>query len=183
MSKAKTVSSEVGQAGLEYLDALYGYAMILTHDPTEAEDLVQETYLRAVRSCGRLQPNSNVKGWLFTIMRNLWLNRLRHDRSGPRFVELEPEDDNPARGLGSEGDNPHLIFMSKVRSEQVHAAIESLPRVYREVVVLRDIEGFSYQQIANILECPAGTLMSRLNRARERLRLLLAHWRVEVVAK
>src|ERR687885_484440 len=79
-------------ATLEHQDALYGFAMTLTRDRTEAEDLVQETYLRAVRAFGRLLPDSNLKGWMFAIMRNAWLNQLRHARSGPRFVELAGEE-------------------------------------------------------------------------------------------
>ena len=75
------------QAALEHLDALYGYALTLTRDQSAAEDLVQETYVRAVRAFGQLVPNSNLKSWLFVIMRNAWLNQLRHTRSGPRFVE------------------------------------------------------------------------------------------------
>src|SRR4051794_2881195 len=75
-------------AALQHLERLYGFAIVLTHDRTEAQDLVQETYLRAVRACARVLPDSNLKGWLFTIMRNLWLNQLRHRRSGPEFVEL-----------------------------------------------------------------------------------------------
>ena len=82
MTKSDTVSASFSQAALEHLDALYGYAMTLTHNKTEAEDLVQETYLRAVRAFGQLMPDSNLKSWLFAIMRNVWLNQLRHARSG-----------------------------------------------------------------------------------------------------
>src|SRR6266498_3446321 len=83
MSDAGNRNTTFSQAALAHLDALYGFAMTLTHNQTEAEDLVQETYLRAVRAFGRLLPDSNLKGWMFAIMRNAWLNQLRHTRSGP----------------------------------------------------------------------------------------------------
>jgi RNA polymerase sigma-70 factor (ECF subfamily) len=165
-----------GQAALEHIDALYGYAMTLTRDTTEAEDLVQETYVRAARATN--QPGGNLKGWLFVIMRNAWLNQVRHKRSGPLFVELgsnEPKQDGQ--------DNPHVVYLRKLEREQVRQAIESLPDAYREIVLLRDIEGFTYQEIATVLECPAGTVMSRLGRARGRLRKLLSAWQTKARAR
>ena len=177
MNEASNSNSMFGNAALEHIDALYGFAMTLTRDQTEAEDLVQETYLRAVRAFGRLLPDSNLKSWLFAIMRNAWLNQLRHRRSGPRFVELDAEEDDRARWLDHVANDPHVVYIRKLEREEVRAAIQSLPRPHREIVVLRDIEGFSYQQIASILGCPAGTVMSRLGRAREKLRQLLAGWR------
>lgn len=160
------------QAALEHIDALYGYAMSLTRDPTEAEDLVQETYLRATGAGQRPDGNSNLKGWLFVIMRNAWLNQVRHKNSGPLFVDLDASDQRIEQSETS--DNPHVVYLRKLDSEQVRKAIESLPAVYREIVLLRDIEGFTYQEIASVLNCPAGTVMSRLGRARGKLRELLA---------
>lgn len=158
------------QAVLAHIDALYGYAMTLTRDVTEAEDLVQETYLRATGAANQPQANSNLKAWLFVIMRNAWLNQLRHNQSGPRFVELETNEAEDAGG------NPYVVYLRKLEREQVRAAIEKLPQAYREIVVLRDIEGFTYQEIAMVLDCPAGTVMSRLGRARAKLRDSLAGW-------
>ncbi|MEK6284580.1 MAG: sigma-70 family RNA polymerase sigma factor [Acidobacteriota bacterium] len=177
MSEAGHRNSTFTNGALEHLDALYGFAMALTRNRTEAEDLVQETYLRAVRAFGRLMPDSNLKSWLFAIMRNAWLNQLRHTRGGPRFVELDAEEDGRAQWLDHVANDPHVVYLRKLECEEVRAAIESLPLPQREIVVLRDIEGFSYQQIASILGCPAGTVMSRLGRAREKLRRLLADWR------
>ena len=151
-----------GQAALEHIDALYGYAMTLTRDTTEAEDLVQETYLRAASAANRPGGDSNLKGWLFVIMRNAWLNQLRHQNSGPRFVDLETNE----QPIDWPQETPHVIYLRKLEQEQVREAIESLPDAYREIVVLRDIEGFTYQEIAMVLNCPAGTVMSRLGRAR-----------------
>jgi RNA polymerase sigma-70 factor (ECF subfamily) len=171
------------QAAIEHIDSLYGYAMTLTHDQTEAEDLVQETYLRAVRAFGQLVPNSNLKSWLFVIMRNVWLNQMRHMRSGPRFIELDGTEGDFAQWPDQRTDDPHVIYLRKVEREEIKAAIDSLPGLYREIVVLRDVEGFTYQEIATMLGCPAGTVMSRLGRARDKLRKSLAGWKTANKAK
>jgi RNA polymerase sigma-70 factor, ECF subfamily len=164
------------QAALEHVDALYGFAMTLTRNETEAEDLVQETCLLAVRAFGQLRPDSNLKGWLFVLMRNAWLNQVRRTRSGPRFVELDAEEQDRAPWFEDSHSDPYVLYVKKLERDEVRAAIDSLPRPYREIIVFRDIEGFSYKQIANILGCPTGTVMSRLGRAREKLRKLLADW-------
>lgn len=157
------------QAAMEHIDSLYGYALTLTRNATEAEDLVQETYVRAASAANQPAADSNLKGWLFVIMRNAWLNQLRHKNSGPRFVELDPGE--PATIETQE--NPHVVYLRKLERQQVREAIENLPQAYREIVVLRDIEGFTYQEIATVLDCPAGTVMSRLGRARGKLRKML----------
>lgn len=160
------------QAALAHIDALYGYAMALTRDATEAEDLVQDTFLRATGAANQPQPQANLKAWLFVIMRNAWLNQVRHNQSGPRFVDLETHEQAEDARL-----NPHVVYLRKLEREQVRAAIENLPDAYREIVLLRDIEGFTYQEIAMVLDCPAGTVMSRLGRARARLRASLSVWK------
>jgi RNA polymerase sigma-70 factor, ECF subfamily len=179
MSEVDKSSESFRQASLEYLNALYGFAMTLTRNQAEAEDLVQETYLRAVRAFGQLMPDSNLKSWLFVIMRNIWLNQLRHANSRPHFVGLEAEDEGRIEWLDSITNDPHEALVRKLKREEVRAAIESLPQLYGEIVVLRVIEGFSYQQIAKVLQCPVGTVMSRLGRARQKLRSLLRQWRKE----
>jgi RNA polymerase sigma-70 factor (ECF subfamily) len=160
-------------AALEHVDALYGYAMTLTRDKTEAEDLVQETYLRAVKAANQPAPEGNLKAWLFVIMRNVWLNVMRHKHNGPRIFELD--GDEQTSGTANDAtSNPHVVYLRKLERQQVHDAIAELPDAYREIVLLRDIEGFSYHEIATVLDCPAGTVMSRLGRARGRLREALA---------
>lgn len=171
MRKLEAMRAEFREASLDYLDALYGYALALCRDQTAAEDLVQETYLRATRAADRLQAGSNLKSWLFAILRNAWLNELRHARSGPEFIALEAEAETWSLAPGEE--DPYTVLVRKIEREQVREAIMRLPRHQREVIVLRDLEGFSYQQIAEILSCPAGTVMSRLGRARTHLRSLL----------
>jgi len=172
--------TEFGQAALEHIDALYGYALALTHNITEAEDLVQDTYLRAASAAHRPDVHSNLKGWMFVIMRNAWLNELRHQKNGPKFVDLETTGPPPVDQLQ---ETPHVVYLRKLEREQVQQAIESLPDAYREIIVLRDIEGFTYQEIATVLDCPAGTVMSRLGRARGKLRKLLSTWQTKSRAK
>jgi RNA polymerase sigma-70 factor, ECF subfamily len=176
--QAQTANQDFSAAALAHLDALYGFAIVLTHNRTEAEDLVQETYLRASRAFGRLLPDSNLKSWLFAIMRNIWLNQVRHAKLAGPVVELDAETEERWQWPAQESHDPHFLLLQKVQREQIRAAIERLPVPYREVILLRDFEGFSYQQIATILACPAGTVMSRLGRAREQLRALLSEWRM-----
>jgi RNA polymerase sigma-70 factor (ECF subfamily) len=167
------------ELALEYLDGLYGYAMTLTRNQAEAEDLVQETYLRAMRAFDRLRPDSNVKSWLFTILRNIHLNQIRHQQSGPPIVDMEDQfSDLPDTTSSSERD-PFGNYLATLKRQDVHRAIESLPPVYKEVIVLREFEDLSYQQIAEVLNCPTGTVMSRLGRAREKLKQVLEHWRLD----
>jgi len=161
-----------GWVGIEYIDGLYSYALVLTRNHAEAEDLVQETYVRAVQAMGRLREESNIKGWLFTILRNLWLNQLRKVRNGPQMIELGTEQGG-ARDVVGSSMNSHDLYVAKLETEQVRAAIQQLPAKFREIILLREYEDLSYQEIANILDCPVGTVMSRLGRARARLRTIL----------
>ncbi|MCU1224137.1 MAG: polymerase, sigma-24 subunit, subfamily [Edaphobacter sp.] len=174
-----TMSGSLGDAfatnelGSEYVDGLYGYAMVLTRNRAEAEDLVQETYVRALGAVGRLRENSNVKGWLFTILRNLWFNELRKRRNAPAIVEMDG-DDHTADSLAGNARDAHEIFVSNENSDIVRSAINNLPVEFREIILLREFEELSYQEIADVLGCPAGTVMSRLGRARAKLRTALA---------
>jgi RNA polymerase sigma-70 factor, ECF subfamily len=154
----------------EYLDGLYGYAMALSRNRAEAEDLVQETSLRALRAIDRLQPQSNVKAWLFAILRNVWLNQVR--RAHLRLFRLDTEKDGASDPIDTAQD-PHAVYASRVEREQVRAALQLLPVDFFEIIVLREYEELSYQEIATVLKCPLGTVMSRLARARSKLRDLL----------
>ena len=153
-----------------YLDGLYGYAVVLSRNSTEAEDLVQETCLRGLRGIHQLRPDGNVKSWLFTILRNIWLNQRRQRRVAPEMVEL---DSNATSDPPDTARDPHAVYTDKIEQEQVRAAIQQLPVEFREIIILREYEELSYQEIAGVLGCPPGTVMSRLARARSRLRDLL----------
>jgi RNA polymerase sigma-70 factor (ECF subfamily) len=163
----------VGSAGLHYIDSLFRYALMLTRNQAEAEDLVQETYVRAIPAMDRLRDNSNLKSWLYTILRNIWLNQIRKHKTTPSLVELE-DDGNVTDGLFGTTRNPYEIFASNEDTERVRSAIRKLPIDFKEIILLREFEGLSYQEISEVIGCPAGTVMSRLGRARSKLRTLLA---------
>jgi RNA polymerase sigma-70 factor, ECF subfamily len=172
MSWNEEGASQAGAPG-KYLDGLYSYALVLTRNHAEAEDLVQETYVRALPAMGRLRADSNTKGWLFTILRNIWLNQLRKRRNGPQMIEIEVGDD-VADSIVELSKDSHDLYVSKLEAEQVRAAIQEPPINFREIILLREYEDLSYQEIASVLDCPVGTVMSRLGRARAKLRPLLA---------
>jgi RNA polymerase sigma-70 factor, ECF subfamily len=156
-----------------YIDKLYPYAMVLTRNPADAEDLVQETYVRALNAMGSLRTDSNVKSWLFTILRNIWLNQLRRRRAGPEMIDVGV-DENIADVAVETRNDPHALYVSKMEHEQVREAIEQLSVDFREIILLREYEELSYEEIAGLLDCPVGTVMSRLGRARSKLRTLLS---------
>jgi RNA polymerase sigma-70 factor (ECF subfamily) len=153
-----------------YMDGLYAYAMVLSRNPAVAADLVQESYLRALKAKESLRPDSNVKSWLFTILRNIWLNHLRHERAGPKLAELDSDENLADVSIAS----PHDLYVRNLQREQVRTAIQQLPIEFREIIILREYEELSYSEIANVLQCPMGTVMSRLARARSRLGDLLS---------
>jgi RNA polymerase sigma-70 factor (ECF subfamily) len=172
----KTESHNRDHPLVENLSALYRFAMSLTRNPMDAEDLVQEACLRAIKGMTQSEIKSDPKVWLFTILRNVWINEWHRRANGPEFVllgksrgERVPLQDR----LADERERPEEHFDRNLLSERIRSAISGLPEVFREVVVLRYFEGFSYRQIASILGCPAGTVMSRLNRARAELRTVL----------
>jgi RNA polymerase sigma-70 factor (ECF subfamily) len=158
--------------GIEYLDGLYSYAMVLTRNHAEAEDLVQETYTRAIQAMRRLRADSNIKSWLFTILKNIWFNQLRKRRNGPQMIEIDVGD-GVANNIVEPSKDSHDLYVSKLEAERVRAAIHELPVEFREIILLREYEDLSYREIASVLHCPIGTVMSRLGRARARLRTLL----------
>jgi RNA polymerase sigma-70 factor (ECF subfamily) len=159
------------QEALRYLDDLFRYAMALSRDRADAEDLVQETYARALKAMSRLRPGSNLKVWMFTILKNVWRNGLRKQNTGPRIVELADEGNVPDDGGVTD---PHSLYVSGVEREQVRSAIRKLPVDYREIIILREYDGLSYDEIAGLLSLRPGTVMSRLARARAKLREFLS---------
>jgi RNA polymerase sigma-70 factor, ECF subfamily len=166
-------SGQPRMMGIEDLEGLYSYAMRLTRNHAEAEDLVQETYTRAMQAIQKLRDDSNIKGWLFTVLKNIWFNQLRKHRNGPQMVEIEAGD-GVASNVVEPSKDCHDLYVSKWEAEQVRAAIQELPVEFREIILLREYEDLSYREIASVLHCPLGTVMSRLGRARARLRIRLA---------
>ena len=155
----------------ENIDALYRGALRMTGSREEAEDLVQETFLRAYRFRHQFQPGTNFKAWLFKIQTNIFRSRYRKLWNSPQSLE-DTEDFYLYQHLGPDtppGDDPAADVLDKLGVEEVRNAIEDLPPVYRAAVLLTDVEGFSYKETADILEIPVGTVMSRLHRGRQRL--------------
>ena len=153
------------------IDALYRGALRMTGGREEAEDLVQETFLRAYRFRHQFQPGTNFKAWLFKIQTNIFRSRYRKLWNSPQSLE-DTEDFYLYQHLGPDtppGDDPVADVLDKLGVEEVRNAIEDLPAVYRAAVLLTDVEGFSYKETADILEIPVGTVMSRLHRGRQRL--------------
>ena len=156
---------QFGQALLPHLDAAYNLARWLTRDDHDAEDLVQAAYLRALKFFGGFH-GANSRAWLLTIVRNAcytWLQQKRARGTASAF-------DEEIHGAGSDAGDPEKQLLSADQKQSVRRAVEELPLELREVVVLRELEGLSYKEIATIAEIPLGTVMSRLARARERLR-------------
>lgn len=146
---------------LAQLDSLYRFAMVLSRNREEAEDLVQQTCLKAMENLEQCSRHGNQKAWLFTVLKNQWLNRVR-ELAARKFVAFEEQDLLEEHHAGHDPE-----------SFEVWSALQKLPQAQREIVLLRDLEGFSYDEIALLLDCPAGTVMSRLHRARAQLRTLL----------
>jgi RNA polymerase sigma-70 factor (ECF subfamily) len=167
----RPIDSPVEATGIEHINGLYSYALVLTRNRSEAEDLVQETYVRALGAMGRLRADSNLKSWLFTILRNIWFNQLRQQRTA-KLVALDGEES--AMDIAETAKDPYAFYVGKMEHEQVRHAIQQLPADFREIILLREFEELSYQEIATILDCPTGTVMSRLARARASLRKLLS---------
>jgi RNA polymerase sigma factor (sigma-70 family) len=159
-------------AGFEELamplfDSLYNFASWLVHNKSNAEDLVQETYLKALRNFTSFQPGTNFRAWMFRILRNTFLSsRSTLDRR--MTVEIESEDDVEVLPVASA--TPESLLIERSRKNAVQNAIEQLPVIFREVILLCDVEDASYQEIAEILSIPMGTVMSRLARARKAVR-------------
>ena len=160
---------------LPHRDALYGHALSLTRNPDEAEDLVQETTLRALRGFETFRADGPVRAWLLTILRNLFINRYRSQVRAPRQLSLDAiENPDPITPIVP---GPERVILSKLENEALARAVRALPPAYREVLVMSDMRGLSYQEISDELDLPIGTVRSRLSRARERVRRALFAWR------
>ena len=172
-----TSSSQHDQpcAGFEALamplfDSLYNYARWLVHNSTDAEDLVQETYVKALRSFASFRRGTNFRAWIFQILRNTFLSSCsRLERR--MTVAMDLEEDFPA--LPATSATPESLLIERSGNDAVQCAIEQLPVILREVILLCDVEDASYREIAEILSIPIGTVMSRLARARKTLCELL----------
>lgn len=155
---------------LSFLDPLYATALRLTRNRADAEDLVQDTLVKALRFSDRFTPGTNLRAWLYTILHNTWRNRRRDaardavDVDSERVEEAATMPDGP-----SALDTPEQILLRETLDADLQAALDELPEVFREAVWLRDVEEFTYAEIAEMLAIPVGTVMSRISRGRRAL--------------
>lgn len=173
------------QAALEHIDALYRTALRMTRNPSDAEDLVQEAYLRAFRSLHQFTEGTNLRAWLFRILTNTYINEYRRRQRRPSSSSLDDleefylYDHLIDSRVQPPDERPEDVVLERLTVDNVIQAIESLPEEFRQVVLLADVEGFSYREIAEIVDIPVGTVMSRLFRARRRLQRQLYDSAVE----
>ena len=165
-------SDEFAAAALEFLDGLYRSAVRLTRNTDDAQDLVQETYLKAIRARERFRDGTNLKAWLYTILNNTWRNRLR-DESRARVdydSQAVEQAADGAKGLSAPTvESPETLLLRGTLDADLKTALERLPEPFREAVWLRDVEELTYQEIAGVLDVPIGTVMSRISRGRKQL--------------
>jgi RNA polymerase sigma-70 factor (ECF subfamily) len=152
---------------LSYIDSLYGTAMRLTRRPADAEDLVQDTYLKAFRSSAQFQRGTNLKAWLFTILHNTFRNMRRHDGRNP--IDVDSEIVEQAAADSARDFSPEQLLTRASLDADLQAALDALPEAFRQAVWLRDVEELSYAEIAGVLDVPIGTGMSRISRGRRAL--------------
>ena len=153
---------------LSHVNRLYAAALRLTRNRADAEDLVQETYLKAFRSAGRFEPGTNLKAWLFTILHNTFLNTRRRGAREPLAADDQLAEHLAAETAGDGASPEHLLLRESLDAD-LQAALDSLPEAFRQAVWLRDVEEFSYAEMARMLGIPIGTVMSRIARGRRLL--------------
>ncbi len=167
---------------MQHMASLYSAAMRMTRNPSDAEDLVQETYLKAYRAFGSYQEGTNLKAWLYRILTNTFINTYRAKKRRPEESDVEDVEDlylyhrMGADAPGSIGRSAEDEALEKFTDDEVKLALESLPEGFRIAVLLADVEGFSYKEIAEIMDVPIGTVMSRLHRGRRALQKALAEY-------
>lgn len=150
---------------------LYNFAHWLTHDRASAEDLVQETYMKALRGFSSFQQGTNFRAWIYRILRNTFLT-TQAGLKVSALVSLDSEDEKVVEPAAAE--TPESVLLARVEQETIQRALEELPLKFREIILLCDSEEMSYQEIADTLAVPIGTVMSRLSRARKAMRELLS---------
>jgi RNA polymerase sigma-70 factor (ECF subfamily) len=177
MKSAEVTTHEQGwdfeTAAMPYVDSLYNTAYRMTRNSEDAEDLVQETYLKAYKYYDKFEEGTNFKAWLFKIMKNTFFNNYRKKKLTPHKIDFSEIEESYERVIQKNAPDlirdPESEIFQDMMDADVKRALDSLPHDYKMVVLLADIEGFSYKEIAEILDCPVGTVMSRLYRGRKML--------------
>ena len=166
-SRDEDADGGFAREALSYIDSLYGTALRLTRRPADAEDLVQDTFLKAFRSSGQFERGTNLKAWLFTILHNTFRNMRRHDGRNP--IEVDSEVVEQAEDVAGQNQTPEQLLTRATLDADLQAALDALPGAFRQAVWLRDVEEFSYAEIARMIDVPIGTVMSRISRGRRML--------------
>lgn len=164
---ASAGEDEFAREALSYVDSLYGTALRLTRRPADAEDLVQDTYLKAFRASAQFERGTNLKAWLFTILHNTFRNMRRQDVRNP--VDADSETVERAADVLAQNQTPEQLLTRATLDADLQVALDALPETFRQAVWLRDVEEFSYAEIAGIVGVPIGTVMSRISRGRRML--------------
>ncbi len=167
------------ELAMEHMPALYSAALRMTRNPADAEDLVQETFLKAYRAFGTFTEGTNLRAWLYRILTNTYINTYRAARRRPEVADVEDVEDLylyrrlSGDGAAALGPSAEEQVLESFTDDEVKAALESLPDAFRMAVWLADVEGFSYKEIAEITDVPIGTVMSRIHRGRRALQKAL----------
>jgi len=181
--KEKTLKDEFERVALAHLSGLYRAAFYLTKNEAEAEDLVQETYLRAFRFFNNFEPGTNCKVWLLTILRNLFINRYRQKTRAPETLDWEKVKHSDQSSLGqnekSYTGNPESLVSSKDMVHKIGTVLKELPEEFRVAIILVDIGELTYEEAGEVMGCPIGTVRSRVSRGRRILQVALMSYAVE----
>lgn len=164
---------------MPFLDSLFATGLRMTRDPRDAEDLVQDTMLTAYRFFHRFEPGTNCKAWLFKILTNTFINKYRKKVREREVRDVIDQDETPSlmsEDVASASKDPEGMIIGHILSDDVKNALAAVPHDYRMAVVLCDLEDFSYKEIADIMDCPVGTVMSRLHRGRRLLQKTLREY-------
>jgi RNA polymerase sigma-70 factor, ECF subfamily len=168
------------EQALQYMDQLYAAAMRLTRNPADAADLVQETFVKAYQAFGQFQQGTNLKAWLYRIQTNTFINNYRKNQRNPYQGTIDDLEDwqlgNAESATATSGRSAEAEAIDHLPDSAVKDALQAIPEDFRMAVYFADVEGFSYQEIADIMKTPVGTVMSRLHRGRRMLRDLLADY-------
>ena len=168
------------ELAMEHMPALYTAALRMTRNPSDAEDLVQDTFLKAYRAFDRFEEGTNLKAWLYKILTNTFINNYRAAKRRPEKADVEDIEDLylfhrlDSLATAGTGRSAEEELFDRITDDDVKQAIESLPEAFRIAVLLADVEGFSYKEIADITDVPIGTVMSRIHRGRRALQKALA---------
>src|SRR4051812_30447080 len=169
------------QAAMVHMDSLYATGLRMTRNPGDAEDLVQDTMLSAYRFFNKFEPGTNCKAWLFKILTNTFINKYRKRIREREVRDIIDQDETPSlmsEDVAEASRDPEGTMIGALLSDDVKQALETIPYDYRMAVVLCDLEEFSYKEIADIMDCPVGTVMSRLHRGRRLLQKSLRDYAI-----